>query len=232
MPQVTAGTVMGRRFAYVVLATLVAGSVIAPAAPPSTFAAQARATGGPATDALRPSVDQVLRILTDDTLKGPAHAQERRRALRQVMVGAIDFREAARRALALHWQDRTDTERAEFVELFREVVISSYATTLDTYGGQTVVYTGETASDGATTVLTRVQGRQGAPMPVDYRMHQQDGRWLIYDVVIEGVSLVANYRAQFNTIVRSSSYAELLRRLRARVTELTAPAANRPVTRS
>jgi phospholipid transport system substrate-binding protein len=187
--------------------------------------APVEAVAGPATDALRPAVDEVLRIVSDDALKGPSHTQDRRRALRLVLDSVIDFPEAARRALALHWQGRTDVERAEFTALFKDLVSYSYITTFEGYGGQTVVYAAEKSTDGAVTVLTRVQGRQGAPVPVDYRMHQRDGRWLVYDVVIEGVSLVANYRAQFNTIVRSTSYAELIRRLRARVAELAAPAA-------
>lgn len=180
---------------------------------------------GPATDTLRPAIDRVLQILADDTLKGPAQTPTRRRALKSVMDDVIDFPDAARRALALHWQARTDAERAEFVPLFKELVTYSYIVTFEAYAGQTVVYTGETQSDGVVSVLTRVEGRRGPPVPVEYRMHQRDGRWLVYDVIVEGVSLVANYRAQFNSIVRTSSYEELMRRIRARVAELTAPPA-------
>ena len=189
------------------------------------------ATAGPATDAIRPAIDQLLRILNDDRLKGPVHTEDRRRALGLVIEGVIDFPEAARRALALHWQGRTDTERAEFIGLFRDLVTYSYIVTLEGYGGQAVVYAGETESDGVVAVLTRVQGRQGAPVPIEYRMHQRDGRWRIYDVVIEGASLVANYRSQFNTVVRTTSYAALVRRMRARVAVLmTSPAASLDVT--
>ena len=181
------------------------------------------ATAGPATEALRPAVDRVLRILSDESLKGPAQAPARRRALREVMEGVIDFPEAARRALALHWQARSEAERAEFVALFKDLVTYSYIVTMEAYAGQTVAFAGETESDGIVMVHTKVEARQGPPASLEYRMHQREGRWLVYDVTVEGVSLVANYRAQFNTIVRSSSYAELLRRIRARVAELTAP---------
>src|SRR5436189_180038 len=79
----------------------------------------------------------------------------------------------------------------------------------------------ESKNEDVTRVVTKVRGRQGRPWSVEYRMHRREDRWLVYDIFVEGVSLVGNYRAQFNTLVRTSSYAELLRRMRARVTELT-----------
>ena len=215
---------MRRLSACVLAAALIGGSLTVAAPPPTSAAAVRRPAAGPATDALRPAIDHVLRILNDEALKGPAHTQDRRQALRRVMEDVIDFPDAARRALALHWQGRTEAERAEFVALFQDLVIYSYIVTMESYGSQTVVYAGETVSDGGAAVFTTVQGRQGAPIPVEYRMHQRDGRWLIHDVVIQGVSLVANYRTQFHTLVRSSSYAELVRRIRARVAALMAPA--------
>jgi len=187
------------------------------AAPPG------RATAGLPTETLRPAMDQVLRILNDATLKGAARAPERRAALRAVMDTVIDFPDAARRALSVHWPARTEAERGEFVTLFKELVTYSYIVTMEAYAGQTIVFVGEAEHDGITTVFTKVQGRQGSPVPVEYRMHQRGPRWLLYDVIVEGVSLVANYRAQFNTVVRTSSYEELVRRIRARVAELTGP---------
>ena len=142
------------------------------------------------------------------------------------MVNAIDFPEAARRALALHWRVRTDTEREEFVTLFSNLITHSYIRLMEPYAGETVQIVGESPSEGTTTVLTRIHRRQGEPVPVDYRMHRRGTRWLVYDVIVEGVSLVANYRGQFNTIIQTSSYEELVRRIRARVAELDqAPAA-------
>lgn len=201
------------------------------------LAAPGRAPAGPATEALRPAMDEILRILNDATLKGPARTPDRRAVLRAVMDTVIDFPEAAQRALGIHWQARSQAERAEFTRLFRDLVTYSYIVTMEAYSGQTVVFTGEAEHDGVTFVSTRVQGKHGSPVPVEYRMHQRDGRWLVYDVVVEGVSLVANYRAQFNTVVRTASYEELLRRIRARVAELTRPpgeagAVNHGATRS
>jgi phospholipid transport system substrate-binding protein len=184
-----------------------------------------RAAAGGATDTLRPAIDQVLRILDDPALKGPARTPERRAALRGTVEGMIDFPEAARRALALHWRNRTEAERAEFVALFKDLVTYSYILKVEPYAGEAVVFVGESEHDGVTTVLTRIQSRQG-PIPVDYHMHEHAGRWLVYDVLVEGVSLVGNYRAQFNTIIQTASYAELIRRMKVRLTELAgAPSA-------
>ena len=173
-----------------------------------------------AVDELRPAIDKVLRILADPELKGEERTRERRAALRAAMEKAIDFPEAARRALALHWRTRTDGERDEFVTLFKNLVVHSYIRLMEPYAGESVQIVGETPSEGTTTVLTRVHRRQGEPVPVDYRMHPRGNRWLIYDVIVEGVSLVGNYRGQFNTIIQTSSYEELVRRIRARVAEL------------
>jgi phospholipid transport system substrate-binding protein len=182
---------------------------------------------GAATDELRPSIDKVLRILDDPELKGEAKTGARRAELRSVMESAIDFPEAARRALATHWRTRTDAEREEFTLLFKDLVTYSYIRLMEPHAGETVQIVGEAHADGTTTVLTRIQRRQGEPVPVDYRMHLRGSRWLIYDVLVEGVSLVGNYRVQFNTIIQTGSYPELVRRMRARVAELRqAPAAS------
>jgi phospholipid transport system substrate-binding protein len=179
----------------------------------------AGAGAGGATDELRPAIDKVLRILDDPALKGEAKTHERRAALRGVMESAIDFPEASRRALAAHWRARTEAEREEFVGIFKDLVTYSYIRLMEPYAGETVQIAGESPVNG-TTVLTRIQRRQGEPVPIDYRMHVRGSRWLIYDVLVEGVSLVGNYRVQFNTIIQTSSYEELVRRMRARVAEL------------
>lgn len=183
----------------------------------------ARAGAGAATDHLRPAVEQVFRILDDPRLKGPAMRQERRAAIRRVMDGVIDFPDAARRALGPYWRERSETERTEFVALFRELVTYSYIRRIELYTGEEVIYLAESTDDGSATVRTKIVSRQRPDLPVDYRMHRLDGRWLVYDVLVEGASLIANYRAQFHTIIQTSSYTELIRRIKSRLTELTAP---------
>ncbi len=172
-----------------------------------------------ASNTLRLAIDQMLHIFRDDTLKGPSQTQTRRQALRAVVEGVIDFPDVAQRALGPHWQARTELERGEFVAIFKDLMTYSYINTMETYVGQNVV--AESKNEDLTRVVTKVQGRQGRPSSVEYRMHRREDRWLVYDIFVDGVSLVRNYRAQFNTLVRTSSYAQLLRRMRARVTELT-----------
>jgi phospholipid transport system substrate-binding protein len=172
---------------------------------------------GPVTDQLRPSIDRVMSTLADAALRGAGMAPARQAAVRAVLDEAIDFTEASRRALGIHWQARTEAERAEFVSLFKELVVNAYIQRLDAYAGETVRYAGESVEGDLATVRTRVQPKQGDEVSVDFRLHRKDGRWLVYDMSIAGVSLVANYRAQFNTIIQTSSYAELLVRIRARL---------------
>jgi phospholipid transport system substrate-binding protein len=191
----------------IVLATIALVGAVLP-----TMAAEA--PPGSASDALRPAVDRVLGVLTDPALAGEERRAPRRAALRAAMEGAIDFPDAARRALAVHWAARTPEERVEFVALFENLVLDWYAVQLDTYGVERVVFVGETLDEDRVTVHTRGDSRQRRSVAVDYRMHRRDGRWLVYDVLVEGVSLVANYREQFNTVIRTKSYAELVRRLK------------------
>jgi phospholipid transport system substrate-binding protein len=181
-------------------------------ASPVPFASAAAV--GSATDDLRPAVEQVLHVLADPRLAGTEKKAQRLVALRTVMERTIDFPDAARRALAVHWAARTPEERDEFIGLFTDLVMESYALHLDGYGVERVVFVGESADEDVVTVHTRVDGGQRVAVPVDYRMHRRDSRWLVYDVLVEGVSLVGNYRAQFNTVIRTKSYAELIRRMK------------------
>ena len=167
------------------------------------------ACAGP-TDQLREYTDQVIKILDD-----PALARgDRRAAVRKVAHEAFDVNETARRVLARHWQARTPAERDEFTQLFADLLERTYIARLDEYGGERIRYVGESIDGELATVRARIVTRAGVEVPVESRMVRRGERWLIYDVLIENVSLVANYRSQFDRIVRSSSYEELVRRLK------------------
>ena len=144
-----------------------------------------------------------------------ARPAERRAAVRRIAEQIFDFEETARRALARHWRTRTPEERREFVALFADLLERAYIGRIESYAGERVTYAGDTVEGNVATVRTRLTTREGTEVPVDYRMRRADGRWLVYDVVIEGVSLVANYRSQFNRIIETSSYEELVSRMRA-----------------
>jgi phospholipid transport system substrate-binding protein len=171
---------------------------------------------GAPTDQLRASVDKVIKTLDTPALKGEGKTKERRAAVRNIAGEIFDVPETAKRALGPHWQARTPAEREEFVKLFSDLLESGYISKVDRYEGEKVSYVGESLDGDQATVRTRIVTKQGSEVPVDYRMQQREGRWLVYDVVIEGVSLVANYRTQFNKIIQSSSYQELVQKLKAR----------------
>jgi len=175
------------------------------------------AWAGAPTDQLRGRIDRVLQVLEDPALKEEARVAERRAAIRAMAHEIFDFRELSQRALARHWQARTPAERDEFVRLFADLLERSYIAKIETYsGGDRIQYTSETAEGKHAAVRTRIVTKSGPEIPVDYRLHRVDDRWLVYDVAIEGVSLVANYRAQFNRIIQTSSFKGLVAKLAAK----------------
>jgi phospholipid transport system substrate-binding protein len=167
------------------------------------------AWAGP-TDQLREYTDQVIKVLDDPALA----RQDRRAAVRKLAHEAFDVTETAKRVLARHWQARTPAEREEFTQLFADLLERTYIARIDEYGGERIRYVGESMDGEQATVRARIMTRTGTEVPVESRMVRRGERWLIYDVLIENVSLIANYRSQFDRIVRANSYEELIRRLK------------------
>jgi len=178
-----------------------------------------RATAGVPTDQLRHSVDEVLRILTDPDLKKAARTAERRRALRAVANEIFDFAEISRRSLGIHWQARTPAERQEFIGLFGDLLEYAYVSKIETYSGEKIAYLGEAVDGDRAIVRTRIVSHTGIETPVDYHLFLRGDRWRAYDVTIEGISLVGNYRAQFNSIIQRSGYPDLVAKLKAKAAE-------------
>jgi phospholipid transport system substrate-binding protein len=164
-----------------------------------------------ATDELRRYTDQVLRILQDPALT----SAERLRAVRDVAHEAFDARETARRVLGRHWQARTAAEREEFVRIFRQFLERTYLPWIDEYRGEQVRYVSERRDGDRAAVRAMIVLRFGIEVPVESRLLRVGDRWHVYDVLIENVSLVATYRAQFDRVIRAASYEDLLRRLEA-----------------
>lgn len=174
------------------------------------------AMAGPATDRLKPEIDRVILTLDNPALKGDSKAAERRQAVRTITDGVFDWTEMSRRALARHWAARTPAEQQEFVGLFRDLLERAYVSKIERYSGEVVAFVGESTDGDQATVRTKITTKQNQDVPIDYRMDRQGDRWLIYDVLIENISLVSNYRTQFDGIIKTSSYAELVKKLRAR----------------
>jgi phospholipid transport system substrate-binding protein len=178
------------------------------------------AHAGVPTDQLKGATDRVLKVLQDPELKQPAKAEERRKQIRAVADEIFDWQETGKRALARHWQGRSPNERQEFSTLFADLIERSYVGKIEQYSGERIVYAGETVEGDQATVKTKLITKSNTEIPIDYRMQKEGERWRAYDVVIEGVSLVSNYRTQFNKIIQQSGYPELVNKLKAKQEEL------------
>jgi len=174
------------------------------------------AMAGPATDRLKPEIDKVVATLENPALKGESKTAERRQALRSITDSVFDWNEMAKRALGRHWAARTPAEQQEFVSLFRDLLERAYVSKIERYAGEPITYVGEVADGDLTTVRTKITTRQNQEVAIDYRMFKDGDRWRVYDVLIESISLVNNYRTQFDGIIKTSSYDELVKRLKAR----------------
>ena len=179
------------------------------------FGSSSQPTEAP-TEAVRSTLSEVFRILEDETLKDPAKRIPRRHMLEEVIASHFDYTEMSKRALAANWIPLTAGERTEFVELFKRFLSDRYAEKIEGYSGQQVFYLSERIEGNYAEVRTELRSSK-VVVPMDYRLHIKDGTWHAYDLVADGVSLVKNYRSQFEKIIRSSSYQELVRRLRERI---------------
>jgi phospholipid transport system substrate-binding protein len=186
------------------------------------------AEAGAPTDQLRNRVDRILAILSDPEMMKDSRTAERRTAMRRIAGEVFDFTEISRRSLGRYWQPRSPAEREEFVRLFADLLERAYVSKLELYSGEKIEYAGEVPDGDVTTVKTRIITKQGTPIPVDYRMFQQSGQWRAYDALIEGVSLVGNYRTQFNSVIQRTSYEDLVKTLRAKAAEGAPPQPGKP----
>ena len=185
------------------------------------------AWAGPPTDQLREGVDRVVSILHDPAVAGDRQVNQRRAAIAQVASEIFDFGDMARRSLGPHWDKRTPAERVEFARLFTELIQRSYIAKVDQHGSAVrVTFLGDTVDENYAVVRTTIPLSNGSTMPLDYRMHSAGGHWRVYDLSMDGVSLLANYRAQFNKIIRTSSFEDLVARLKANKADFSSPSAS------
>jgi phospholipid transport system substrate-binding protein len=184
------------------------------------------AWAGAPTDQLREGVDRVFKILRDPEMAGTVNAVQRQQAILAAAGAIFDFTEMAKHSLGQHWTARTPAEQTQFVVLFTELMQHSYIAKVDQHGGDRVVYRGETVDGDQASVRTTIPLSSGSEMPLEYRMHSSDARWRVYDLSIDGISLVSNYRAQFNKIIRLESYESLVAKLKSHQLQFSAPAAS------
>jgi len=174
------------------------------------------AGAGEPTEQVRETVDEVIRILNDQRLKSPAKKEERRKLIRATVEKRFDFEEMAKRALGIHWRKRTPAEQKEYVNLFSDLLENTYVRKVERYENEKVNYLSEKTEGDYSVVKTRIITTKEVEIPVDYKILKKGGKWGVYDIIIEGVSLVNNYRTQFSQIISSGSFEELMKRLRAK----------------
>lgn len=177
---------------------------------------------GPATDAVKGTIDQVLRVLQDKEMKKPDRVDERRQIIEKTIGDRFSWEEMAKRTLGTQWAKLTDKQRQEFVDLFRTLLTNTYIDRIENYAGEQVQYLNERLQDGFAEVRTKIASGK-AEYPMDYRLLNKSAEWRVYDIVLDGVSLVANYRGQFNKILHSSGYDDLVQKLRTKSEKITSP---------
>ncbi len=175
---------------------------------------------GSATEAIKGTIDQVLVILGDEKFKQPEYADESRAALEQVMAKRFDYAEMGKRTLGREWKKLKATQQQEFVELFQQFLSNTYAGNVDGFTGEQVEYIKERRKGKFAEVQTKVISKK-LTIPIDYRLLKKSSSWRVYDVVIDGVSLVKNFRGQFARIIKASGFQGLLDKLRSKTTKKT-----------
>lgn len=178
------------------------------------------AFAGPSDD-VKKTVDEVVRIVASKEMK--QNDQKRRQALKKTISQVFDYSEMAKRSLGKHWNQRTPDEKKRFAELFATLLENSYAGKIESYNNEKIVYLKELIDGDHAEVKSKVVTAKRDEFTLDYRMINRSGKWMAYDVVIEGVSLVSNYRTQFNKIISNGGYAQLVKKLETKSDELKAP---------
>lgn len=174
-------------------------------------AALGQARAGEPTEAIRNAINQGVDILKNAKLDNQKQRAQVIDRLRGIVYPLFDFNEMAMRSLGPNWRRLTPEQRKEFVATFTALLEKTYADQIDLYEGQQVVFSGENIDGNYAQVESKIIDKNGQNYSVVYRLHRVDGKWRIYDVVAENISVVNNYRSQFNRVIARSSFEELLR---------------------
>jgi phospholipid transport system substrate-binding protein len=168
---------------------------------------------------IKETTDKIISIVTDPSLKDPAKDAEKKVLIRKAVDEICDWEEMSRRSLGRYWAQRTDEEKKEFVLLFGELIERTYIDKVEGYSGEKVNYLGEKIDGDYADVSVKVVTAKNTEVPVIYKLRKKDGRWWVYDLVIEGVSFVQNYRTQFYDMLSNSSYRDVVKKLKEKIEE-------------
>jgi phospholipid transport system substrate-binding protein len=188
-------------------------TVLLTAAGPLTVAAGQQDTEQHATEAVKSTISDLIHVLDDDTLKQLEQAEERRHEIEEIIRQRVDYEEMAKRALGAPWSTLSEPEQQEFVSLFVQLLRDTFAGRITEHHDEEVVYLGEHREDVFAEVHTQLKGRKINTM-IDFRLIKHGTDWRVYDVVIDGASIVSNYRSQFTSIIRQVSYVGLVKKMK------------------
>jgi phospholipid transport system substrate-binding protein len=199
------------RLAYLLfLSGLVVGLAMAS---PSLATTTPNGIESSATEAVKGTINDLLKVLDDETLKQPDQAEERRHEIEKIIKHRVDYEEMARRALGAPWPTLSHRERNEFVDLFVQLLRDTFAGRITERSDEEVVFLGELREDAFAEVKAQMKGRK-IDTPIDFRLIHRAHEWWVYDVVIDGASVVSNYRSQFTNIIRDVSYVGLVKKMK------------------
>lgn len=170
-------------------------------------------TTSSATEAVKGTINDLIQVLDDETLKQPEQAEARRQAIEAVIKHRVDYKEMARRALGTPWSTLSHRDQREFVDLFVQLLRDTFVGRITEHSDEQVVYLGELREDAFAEVKAQMKGRK-IDTPVDFRLIHRTHEWRVYDVVIDGASIVSNYRSQFTSIIRDVSYVGLVKKMK------------------
>jgi phospholipid transport system substrate-binding protein len=174
---------------------------------------------GVPTERIKETTDKIIAVVSDPALKDPAREKERREKIRKAVDEMCDWDEMSRRSLGRHWAQRSEEEKKEFIQLFGRLLERTYVDKVEGYSGEKVIYAGERIDGDYAEVTVKIVTKKNTEIPVVYKLRSKDQQWWAYDMVVEGVSLVNNYRTQFSDIMAKSSFEGLMKRLREKSAE-------------
>jgi len=177
------------------------------------------AAAGLPTDQVRATVNQLIEVLKNPRLKADGRKSERRAKMKQIISSRFDFAEMAKRSYGAPWRRLSQKQQEEFVRLFTDLLERAYLDRIESYNDEVFTYLRERLDGGFAEVESRISTRNGEEYSLNYKLHLAEGQWRVYDVVVENVSLVNNYRSQFNRILTRFSHEELVRRMREKQIE-------------
>lgn len=175
------------------------------------------ANAGEPLDVVKGAADRAVQVLKDPKLLPKDKRKERVDRLKEVLEPIFDFEEMAKRSLGPHWRRRTPAEQQEFVKIFQEFIEKVYSDKIDLYEGEKIVFGKETLDQDFAQVESNVINNKGESFSIVYRLRRADGKWKVYDAVVENISFINNYRSQFDRVINSSSYEELVKKLKEKI---------------